>query len=365
MRTTMIGCLFASLAALLSGGASAQACGGIHEVRAGDSLSGLAARYYADAGLWRAILDENAEAIGRDPGDITVGMRLRLPCIDGRPRDLVAAGAGADVAIGVGDASGGPIPPPGRDARASARIDVLTASGLAPFADASLPGGGMLTEVVRAALDAADPDGGASIHWVDDRDAHLEPLLSEALLDLGFPWSRPDCTADPDMSRCAELVFSEPLFEALVLLFVDLSDPLRLDETGPPDGARLCRPAGRGAHVFDEGGRNWLKAGRITLVRAGTAAECLRLLAEGAVDGAVLNEFVGRAAIGDLGLSGRIGAAEGPPVALEGLHVVAHTAHPGGRAMLATFAEGLARIRADGTYRRIIEAHMTRVLAEF
>lgn len=90
------------------------------------------------------------------------------------------------------------------------KINILTGSDFWPFTDKDLPEGGVLAHVVQASMEAADPAQGFAIHWVDNWASHHEPLLSNALLDIGFPWFRPDCEADPETYRCANLIFQSP-----------------------------------------------------------------------------------------------------------------------------------------------------------
>lgn len=363
MKSAILGVAVVLCAGLAGDLARAETCGGTYEVRPGDSLSGIADRQYKDAGKWTAIQSANAAEIGQNPNNIRVGMILRLRCIDGLPRglpdgqplDAARANAAAPAALQVS---------PG-NAATRRKINVLTGSDFAPFTDKALPAGGMLTEVVQAAMEAADPDQGFAIHWVDDWASHHEPLLANALLDIGFPWFRPDCEADPETYRCANLDFSDSMFEVLMLLFVDGSRPVAFRSDADLNGARLCRPQGYSTYIFDQDGRNWLRDGVITLTQPDAPADCFRLLTEGEVDGVVLNEFLGRKKIKELGLSGRVRVADGQPISVDGNHMVAHKSHPDGRAFLAVFEEGLARIKADGTYRRIVDAHMTRVWAEF
>jgi len=332
------------------GPARAEGCGGTYTVKPGETLSQIAEAHYGDAELWARIHADNRAQLGETPDNVRAGMRLRLPCVDGLPEGLSGE---TDVTVSppVDPAPGGP----------AARIDIVTSGDFWPFADQPLPGGGLLTDVVRAAMEAADPEAGFAIHWVNDRAAHHEPLLSNALLDIGFPWSRPDCGAEPERHECETLMFSAPLFEVLVLLFTDRTKPETIESLADIEGKTLCRPSGYSTYIFDQHGRNWLRDEVISLKVAASPEACFRLLTEGQVDGVVLNEFLGHQKIKTLGLEGRVAPVQGRPISVDTLHMVAHGAHPDGKSVLGVFDAGLAEIRANGTYQAILDAHMTRV----
>ena len=50
----------------------------VHEVASGDTLSGLAKRYYGNAGQYRKIFDANRDILN-DPDRIKVGQKLKIP----------------------------------------------------------------------------------------------------------------------------------------------------------------------------------------------------------------------------------------------------------------------------------------------
>lgn len=358
-----LGALVAAM--LMSGTVAATAqetCGGAYTVQRGESLSLIADRLYKNAGQWTAIHSNNLSSIGADPNNIRVGMTLRLTCIDGLPTGLEG---GTPVEEVVARAAAAPLISVPGTAATRDKINILTGSDFAPFTDKGLPNGGLLNEVVQAAMEAAAPEQGFAIHWVDDWASHHEPLLSNALLDIGFPWFKPDCDADPATYRCANLVFSDSMFEVLMLLFVDKDRPMAFDTDADMAGMRLCRPKGYSTYIFDQQGRNWLADGVIDLKVGDSPADCLEMVVDGEADAAVLNEFLGRQKIKDLGLKDRIVVARGKPISIDGNHMVVHKSHPQGAALLAVFEEGLATIKANGTYQRIIDEHMTRIWAEF
>lgn len=201
--------------------ASAQeTCGGEYTVQRGDSLSLIADKLYKNVGQWTSIHGNNHDQIGSNPNNIRVGMKLRMACIGGMPTGL----KGGTLVTQIKAAAAVPAVPlvvaPGTAATRK-KINILTGDDFAPFTDRGLPKGGILADVVDEAMKAANPAQGYAVHWVNDWSSHHEPLLSNALLDIGFPWFKPDCAADPETYRCANLRFSDSMFEVLMLLFVN------------------------------------------------------------------------------------------------------------------------------------------------
>ncbi|MEO1795680.1 MAG: transporter substrate-binding domain-containing protein [Pseudomonadota bacterium] len=352
------GCVVAMVG--MGAASSAAACGGVYTVQSGDSLSVIANELYKNASKWSAIYQANVSTIGDDPERIDPGQRLTLICIDGLPLGLEG---GVDVENVV--ALSAPLDVPLGTAAVRDKINLLTADDFRPFTDRSLPGGGMYTEIVQATMEAAAPEQGFAIHWVNDWSSHQEPLLSNALLDLGFPWFKPDCEANPETYRCENLVFSDPVFEVLTLMFVTTDNPISFTQEDDILGKTLCRPQGFSTFIFDHQGRNWLRDEKITLETPESVDACFMGLASGAYDGVILNEFTGRETISALGLEGQVDVAAGQPIAIDGLHVIAHKSHPDAEALMALVNGGLADIKENGTYQQVIDAHMTRIWASF
>lgn len=51
----------------------------IYVTKDGDTLTGIAERYYGDGSLWRRIYDANKKVIGADPDKLGVDLTLRIP----------------------------------------------------------------------------------------------------------------------------------------------------------------------------------------------------------------------------------------------------------------------------------------------
>jgi polar amino acid transport system substrate-binding protein len=181
---------------------------------------------------------------------------------------------------------------------------------------------------------------------------------------VGFPWARPDCDSGVGLDqtsqfRCQRFFFSDPLYEVLTALFVRSDSRVKTLRTEEIAGMTLCRPAGYPIHELDQGGRNWVRDGRVTLIRPPTVDECFRLLENGTVDGVAEAELVGRASLTALGLGERVRMIE-QPVALTTLHALISKSHPHARTILYYVNGSLAKLRESGEYDRIIERHLAR-----
>ncbi|MEL6679827.1 MAG: LysM peptidoglycan-binding domain-containing protein [Pseudomonadota bacterium] len=246
--------LAATLAATigLAAPALAQTCGGTYTVQRGDSLSLIADAQYKNVGMWSEIHRNNLSSIGENPNSIRVGMRLRLGCINGLPTGLadgtpVAAAAAAPVVT----PAAAPAAATSSGRALENTINIVTAGDYAPFTDKSLEGEGLMTELVNTAMQGSGAAKGYRVHWVNDWSSHLDPLMTSAMMDMAFPWVKPDCVSSPEEFRCQNFHFSDPMFEMLILLFVDKTRPVPFATDADIHGRTLCRPAGYFIHDLD------------------------------------------------------------------------------------------------------------------
>lgn len=355
MRFSLVGatCVATVLAA---GSVAAQTCGGSYTVAGGDTLSGIANALYDDARKWSVIYNTNRALIGESPNRLMVGQDLNVPCIGGLP---VLGGAVTATATQTST----PAASVQRALPGATSLRLLTAGDFAPFTDEALENGGLITEIVDASMQNAGLDG-YSINWVNDWSSHLDPLLSNAMLDAGFPWYKPDCDGDPGNYRCENFHFSEPMFEMLILLFTTTANPITFLSDADIEGKTLCRPEGYFTHDLDKNGRNWVKDGKITLKQPDSVADCFEMLTAGEVDAVALNEFTGRTAIKEMGMQQTVAPVQTRPLSIEGLHVLVHKNHPNAQSVMAAINQGLAAIKENGTYQQVINRHMSRIWSE-
>ena len=352
------------LGAAVISNAQAQTCGTDYVVKEGDSLAQIAGRVYGKVSQWTIIFYANQDRLGNNASLMVPGQAIRIPCIAGTspPQERRPEVAATETP------SSAPRPAPFALSTMVNRIEFLTADGDPPFTGRALQNGGMLTHVLTAAMDLIKEESkgkfGYGVSWVNDWSAHLSPLLVTRAFDVGFPWLRPDCENLPSLdedskARCQKFFFSDPLQEVITLAFVRKDSPIDPSDEGQIVGRTVCRPAKYGVPELDQGGRNWVKDGKITLIRAQSSGECFRLLDNGSVEVVVASELAGRADINSLGIADRVRISD-RPLAIGTLHAIVAKTHPHSRTMLYYINSALSRLRESGEYDRIVEAHFQR-----
>ncbi|MFW8635553.1 LysM peptidoglycan-binding domain-containing protein [Cribrihabitans pelagius] len=298
----------------------------------GDTLFSIAEAHYGDRSRWTMIYYRNQPGLAGATAE--PGQQLFIPC----PERASAPDA----------------TPLRQD---KAELTLLTGGNYAPFTGRALPGQGLVTELVNAALELAPAPVSYSISWEDDWSRHLFPLLDDKTFDMGFPWLKPDCAAQPEDARCDGFHFSDPVMKMPVMLFVRADSGFVFTRDKDAEGKTLCRPAGYYTHDLDREGRRWLSAGKITLVQPETPADCFRMVAAGEADAAAVNLFLGANTIVEQGLRGEVLPLE-RPLSEEGLHVVISKRHWRGTAHLYRINAGLKRLRGSGRFEAIMTRHL-------
>lgn len=328
MARRLSGTVAAAFLAGLAGAAAADCPPPVHVVAAGETVFTIAESQYGALDAWEVIYTANLERLP-NPVEILPGTELSLPCLE----EVVEEPT-----------------PPGPEMR------LLTASNNAPFTDRDWPEQGMITELVRAALEETPAPVTFAIVWDDTLPGHLDALDAKDF-DMGFPWARPDCARLPDHALCAAFHFSEPIVEVLSLLFVTESGGLSFEENSDLHGRTLCRPAGAPTFDLDTVERQWLTRDLITLVTPPTPEACFELLAGGEVDAVAVNEFTGWTVLTDLGLRDAV-APLPTPLGVEGLHVIISKQHWRGTTHLYRINAGLAALKESARYDEIVARHL-------
>lgn len=367
-------------------------CTLFYVIQPGDSLNKIARFSY---GKWdyQLIFSRNVEVL-KNPANLPVGQMLMIPCANGiEPTfDLVVAGQAAeaattaaqqqtetDVAAVEPDAKpetpAKPEEPSPEAVVATAapatlkspvdKLKLLTASGLPPFSDKSLRGGGMATELANLSLEKLGIKDVSRIVFIDDRDSHLQDLLIDGSFDLGFPWYRPACEeiglleklAPDDAWLCRNFSFSEPFYEFVYGFFVpkgeySLSRTTFLDFSD----ARICRPAG--SSILDLA-VNGITEEDATFVRPDTLDECFDLLQAGEVDAVSGEAFEAENLLAERGLFDTI--EELPNLGLlQTVHAIAPVGKPGADDAISAMNLGLIELKVSGEWFRIVGRHLAK-----
>jgi polar amino acid transport system substrate-binding protein len=368
--------LIAAALVLGAGLARAQDSCGSYTVRPNDSLHDIAVALYGNREAAFRIYDANRAVIGDNPDIVEKDIVLSLPC-DGllNPQGAVADAAVADDADGArvppepALAAGGAAPEsiaaatvadarpePAQTAPAQARIAVLTAGPFDPFVDQSRPGGGIMPELVSAAIDAAGGGAGHDIWFVNDRAAHLSALFPRGAFDLGVPWVWPDCGASgltPDEAElCANFIASDPFYEHVIEIYAR-ADGRFAEARFPADleGAVMCRPAG---YPLDDLAARGLIPDLVSLVRPAAVADCLAMLDRGEVDLASMDGSQTRMLAQSIQLASPLLVLDGLTL-VETLHVIAPKADPRSGERIAMINQGLAGIADSGQWFDIVQ----------
>lgn len=359
----------ATAALALAGGAAHAACDVDHKVQAGDTYYSISQAYYGTRRQWQLVYQANLAA-SRAP-TLIPGNTLYIPCIAGVEGALPVTGVettaatsgtapAAPTAPVVAAPAPTPAPPPpvARVYPENPELTLLTGGGYAPFADQALPGQGLATDLVHAALDISPMQISYAVEWNDSWSEH-EAALREARVDMGFPWVKPDCAASPETALCQAFHFSDPLMEMPIMLFVREDNQFRFRNDADVEGRSICRPEGFFTHDLDGADRRWISEGKITFVAGRSPVDCFQQVLSGGVDAASVNLFLGASVILEMGLRNQIVPLE-RPVSEQGLHVVVSKRHWRGTALLYRFNAGLRALKEDGAYREIVSKHLGR-----
>jgi ABC-type amino acid transport substrate-binding protein len=374
-RSLCIGCT----AAFLSGGAvQAQEACTTYTVVAGDNLRFIARSAYGDADLFRVIYNANVDVIGAKADLIEIGVPLVIPC---DPANPTTAAPAADDAAGLTTAVVDPAKEPAAEAQeipvaadagsvpvveavaaaapavtSPAPVRMVTGNGYAPFADETLPGGGMFTQLVEMAIFRADPAITYNMTFISDWQAHIDALLPSGAYDISFPWIKPDCSgatmlSPGDQARCDDFVFSAPFYEIVDGFFARSdSDLVGATDFAAFQGKRICRPEGFTTGVLEAVG---LGMSTVELLRPTEATDCFEALATGKVDLVSIDAEVGDSAIATLGMTGQF--SQNPHLmSLQSLHVIAHKSNPRAVEMVVQLDSGLVEMYESGEWYDIV-----------
>jgi uncharacterized protein len=233
-----------------------------------------------------------------------------------------------------------------------------------PLTDEHANGGGLLTELTKAALERTDwpPAAHVEVLWDKDRASQTHGVLVEKRADLAMPWPKPSCE-EPAMltgesaALCDGALASEPIFKALVVFFTKVDSDFDATSEERLSGRTICVPANRDLAPPADQAERMIRDGRLKLVRPASMIDCLNLVGHGDADALLINELEGKRSIADLGLSQAFRMVENAGSAQE-IRIVIAKGSPKAQELLSALNKGIAKLKSEELYSQIVMKHL-------
>jgi len=301
-------------------------------VEAGDSLSSIAYAFYRDQNKWRFILNANRDKVAADGALVQVGTVLDIPDVgETQPR------AGQSEAFRLDPATG------------RIQVDLVTGNDFKPYADETLPEGGMITEIVMTAF----------------RDLGYEPIVDFLNWPSGYDLTKRGKFAAnwawaPTAEREADFYYSDSLAEDLTFAYWHVDRPQTFEQIDDIKGYRVCRAVDYYTEFMD----HLLESGEIELTQPKDINECWRGLADGSFDFVIQAEFASVAQHAELGLTDKIVKSD-TVVSKQSYHAIFPRSISESKKLRDDFDRAFRKMEETGALNQIVERHLKAFFADF
>jgi len=340
----------AALAATVisAGAAGAQEACSTYQVSDGDTLATIALSAYGISD-YQNIFNANRSVIS-NPNLLDGGLVLQLPCLDGSlPNGLTAeAVIEQQEQFQAARPSNDVYHPP---------IKIVTGNDWAPFADESLPGGGMMARLATTALHRGGNDRDFSISFVDDWNSHLDTLLPLGAFDVSLAWTTPDCTVQyesgTDAAKRCSFLSTVPVYETVTSYYVRPDSPyMNATSYDGFHGSTFC--VAEGYPTVDLETNNAMPPA-LELIILAQPIDCIEAVMLGAADIASLTPGVFDTVRNELNINGDV--VENPNVNyVTTLTFFISKVNPFGRQYIAMLNRGLNEMRQSGEWYAIVSS---------
>jgi phage tail protein X len=337
------------LVALFPLAAAAQEACTTYTVKDGDTMGDIAFTAYGSYN-YQMIFNANREAIANNTNNLPAGLQLILPCEDGR----LTADSQLSTVIETENErfeenrSG--------DRPYEPALKFVTSNNWKPFADESLPGGGIYVQMASTAMQRGGNDRDYTVSFVDDWDSHIDVLLPSNAFDLSIAWSRPDCEkidllGEFGVKMCTEFDFSLPIYEVAYSYHTLVDSPYaNARKFSDYEGARICRPEGWAMSNIEVEG---LVEPIVTFVQPKSPMDCAEMLLAGEVDVYSIEIETSTANFEELGATDKV--VLNPAItSFNTHHFVTSKKNPRGQAYIAMVNAGIAEMRETGEWYDIV-----------
>ena len=308
------------------------AAGQPYVVEAGDSLSSIAYEFYRDQYKWRLIRDANRDKVSADGAMVQVGAVLNIPDV-GETQPLVSQSEAfrSDPATG------------------RIQVDLVTGNDFKPYADETLPEGGMITEIVVTAF----------------RDLGYEPVVDFLNWPSGYDLTKRGKFAAnwawaPTAEREADFFYSDSLAEDLTFVYWHIDRPKDFEQLDDVAGHRVCRAVDYYTEFMD----HLIEGGQIEFTQPKDINECWRGLADGSFDFVIQAEFASAAQHAELGLTDKIVKSDAV-VSKQSYHAIFPRSISESEALRNDFDRAVRKMEQTGELNEIVERHLKTFFAQF
>lgn len=223
-------------------------------------------------------------------------------------------------------------------------LRLVTGDDYAPFTGKALPAGGMLTQVVRAALQRSSID--SSLDWQPWKRGYMKTLRGG--YDATFPYVHTP-------QREEVFLYSEPLFVAEQHIFSRAGQVIEINDVPSMQGLRLCYPLGWQPPPIIQ---QLLDDGQLRRHSPIGLNECARLLLMDRDDFFISDRRLGETALQLTGVPLEQFRRSDSAINSSTLHLIVPRSHPQAAVIIAQFNQGLAQLRASGDYQRLLERNL-------
>lgn len=229
----------------------------------------------------------------------------------------------------------------------SVRAEVLhlaTGDDYAPFTGKALPGQGMLTQVVRAAL--AEQGTAITLDWLPWNRGYLKAKRGE--YDAAFPYVR-------SAEREAEFLYSAPIYVAEQYIFSRAGDHIEVADLPVVIGRQVCYPLGWQPPAAIQ---QLLDQGVLRRHSPLGLQECARLLLLKRDDLFIADRNLGDSALRAAGADMQQFHRSQVPFQSNTLHFIVSRQHPRATELIERFNRGLETLKVRGEYQRLIDSYV-------
>ena len=329
-RKIAVSLVVLALGATLVDGAGA---GQPYVVEPGDSLSSIAYKFYRDQYKWSLIRDANPDKVSIDGALVQVGTVLDIPDVG----DTTQPEARQSETTRVDSATG------------RTQIDLVTGNDFKPYADETLPEGGMLTEIVVTAFRNLGYEPVVDfLNWPSGYD-----LTKRGKFAANWAWA-------PTAEREADFFYSDSLAEDLTFAYWHVDRPQRFEQIDDIKGSRVCRAVDYYTEFMD----HLIESGDIEFTQPKDINECWRGLADGSFDFVIQAEFASVAQHAELGLTDEIVKSDAV-VSKQSYHAIFPRSISESETLRDEFNRAFRDMEATGALNQIVERHLRTFFADF